>query len=128
MSEKNRVNNLGNDTSEEIDLRRLLGEIIDGRWLIIGITTSFLTLGILYCLFATPVYRADAMVQVEQNVGNSLLNNINQMLPNSQPESAPEIELLKSRMVLSKTVEDLNLRTVVEEQYFPVFGLSLIHI
>jgi tyrosine-protein kinase Etk/Wzc len=122
MSEKNRVNNSGNDTSEGIDLRRLLGEIIDGRWLIIGITASFLTLGILYCLFATPVYRADAMVQVEQNVGNSLLNNINQMLPNSQPESAPEIELLKSRMVLSKTVEDLNLRTVIEELYFPIFG------
>ncbi|AYM89671.1 tyrosine-protein kinase Wzc [Serratia sp. 3ACOL1] len=122
MSEKNRVNNSGNDTSEEIDLRRMLGEIIDGRWLIIGVMTSFLTLGILYCLFATPIYRADAMVQVEQNVGNSLLNNINQMIPNSQPESAPEIELLKSRMVLSKTVEDLNLRTVIEEAYFPLFG------
>ncbi|WP_337264283.1 MULTISPECIES: tyrosine-protein kinase Wzc [unclassified Serratia (in: enterobacteria)] len=122
MSEKNRVNNSGNDVSDEIDLRRLLGELIDSRWLIVGITTSFLTLGILYCLFATPVYRADAMVQVEQNVGNSLLNNINQILPNSQPESAPEIELLKSRMVLSKTVEDLNLRTIVEQSYFPVFG------
>lgn len=122
MSDKNRVNNSGSDTSDEIDLRRLLGELIDGRWLIIGITTSFLTLGILYCLFATPVYRADAMVQVEQNVGNSLLNNINQMLPNSQPESAPEIELLKSRMILSKTVENLNLRTIIEQVYFPVFG------
>ncbi len=122
MIEKNRVSNFGNDKSDEIDLRRLLGELIDGRWLIIGVTTSFLTFGILYCLFSTPIYRADAMVQVEQNVGNSLLNNINQMLPNSQPESAPEIELLKSRMILSKTVEDLNLRTIVDEVYFPVLG------
>ncbi|MFC0229296.1 tyrosine-protein kinase Wzc [Serratia aquatilis] len=122
MSEKNRVNNSGNDASDEIDLGRLLGEIIDGRWLIIGITAAFLTFGILYSLFATPVYRADAMVQVEQNVGNSLLNNLSQMLPNSQPESAPEIELLQSRMILSKTVDDLNLRTVVEENFFPIFG------
>ncbi|CAI2137104.1 Tyrosine-protein kinase wzc [Serratia fonticola] len=122
MSEKNRVNISGNEKSDEIDLRRLLGELIDSRWLIVGVTASFLTLGILYCLFATPVYRADAMVQVEQNVGNSLLNNINQILPNSQPESAPEIELLKSRMVLSKTVEQLNLRIDVEEKYLPIFG------
>ncbi|MGL4684636.1 MAG: Wzz/FepE/Etk N-terminal domain-containing protein, partial [Gibbsiella quercinecans] len=122
MSEKIRVNSSGSDKSDEIDLGRLFGEIVDSRWLIIGVTAIFLSLGILYCLFATPVYRADAMVQVEQNMGNSLLNNINQILPNSQPESAPEIELLKSRMILSKTVEDLGLRTIVDEQFFPVFG------
>lgn len=122
MSEKIKVNSSGSDKSDEIDLGRLLGELIDNRWLIIGVTAICLSLGILYSLFATPIYRADAMVQVEQNVGNSLLNNINQILPNSQPESAPEIELLKSRMILSKTVEDLGLRTVIEEQYFPLFG------
>jgi tyrosine-protein kinase Etk/Wzc len=122
MSEKIKVNSSGSDKSDEIDLGRLFGELIDNRWLIIGVTAIFLSLGILYCLFATPVYRADAMVQVEQNMGNSLLNNINQILPNSQPESAPEIELLQSRMILSKTVEDLGLRTVVDEQFFPVFG------
>lgn len=122
MSEKNKVNSSGSDKSKEIDLGRLIGELIDCRWLIIGITATFLTIGVLYCLFATPIYRADAMVQVEQNVGNSLLNNISQMLPNSQPESAPELELLKSRMILSKTIDDLNLQTVVEEDYFPIFG------
>jgi tyrosine-protein kinase Etk/Wzc len=122
MSEKNRVNNSGNDKSDEIDLGRLLGDLIDNRWLIIGVTTLSLTLGILYCLFATPIYRTDAMVQVEQNMGNALLNNINQILPSGQPESAPEIELLKSRMILNKTVEDLNLRTIVEQEYFPIFG------
>lgn len=122
MSDKNRVNNSGSEKSDEIDLGRLLGELIDNRWLIIGITTLSLTLGILYCLFATPIYRADAMVQVEQNAGNTLLSNISSILPNSQPESAPEIELLKSRMILSKTIEDLNLRTVVEQEYFPIFG------
>ncbi|CAM4060260.1 tyrosine-protein kinase Wzc [Serratia silvae] len=125
MSEKNRVNNSGSEKSDEIDLGRLLGELIDSRWLIIGVTATFLTLGIFYCLFATPVYRTDAMVQVEQNVGNSLLNNINQILPNGQPASAPEIELLKSRMILSKTIDDLNLRIVVQQKYFPIFGKGL---
>ncbi|MGM0512477.1 MAG: tyrosine-protein kinase Wzc [Pseudomonadota bacterium] len=122
MLEKNRSNISKSEKSDEIDLRRLLGELIDNRWLIIGVISIFLTVGVIYCLFATPIYRADALVQVEKNVGNSLLNNINQMLPSGQPESAPEIELLKSRMILSKTVDDLNLRTVVERNYFPIFG------
>ncbi|HHQ6628628.1 TPA: tyrosine-protein kinase Wzc [Serratia fonticola] len=125
MLEKNKANNIRNEKSDEIDVRRLIGELVDNKWLIIGVTATFLTIGILYSLFASPVYRADAMVQVEQSVGNSLLNNINQMLPSGQPESAPEIELLKSRMILSKTVDDLNLRTVIEERHFPIIGKGL---
>lgn len=125
MADKNRVNMSQNDSSDELDIGRLLGELVDNRWLILGITAIFLTIGIIYCLFATPIYSANAIVQVEQNVGNKLLSNINQMLPSGQPESAPEIELLKSRMILGKTVEDLNLTTDVRENYFPVFGRGL---
>lgn len=44
------------------------------------------------------------------------------MLPDSQPQSAPEIALLQSRMILGKTVDDLNLQTLVSEKYFPLFG------
>ncbi|MDU7766751.1 MAG: GNVR domain-containing protein, partial [Serratia marcescens] len=107
---------------DEIDLSRLLGTLIDHRWLIIGITALFSVAGIIYSLFATPIYQADAMVQVEQNVGNSLVNDLSQMLPNSQPGSSTEIELIKSRMVTGKTVDDLNLETVVQQKYFPIFG------
>lgn len=125
MADKNRVNVSQNDSSDELDIGRLLGELIDNRWLIIGITAIFLTFGIIYCLFATPIYSANSIVQVEQNVGNKLLSNINQMLPSGQPESAPEIELLKSRMILGKTVEDLNLTTDIQQDYFPIFGRGL---
>ncbi|TQI79806.1 tyrosine-protein kinase Etk/Wzc [Serratia fonticola] len=124
MSEKNKVSG-AHDMSDEVDLKRILGVLIDNRWLVVGVTTTFLTLGILYSLFATPIYRSDAMVQIEQNVGNTLLNNISQILPSSQPASAPEIELLKSRMILSKTINSLNLQTEVEQKYFPVFGKGL---
>ncbi|HDZ2952350.1 TPA: polysaccharide biosynthesis tyrosine autokinase, partial [Klebsiella pneumoniae] len=46
----------------------------------------------------------------------------NQILPNSQPESAPELTLLQSRMILGKTVDDLNLQAQVRQKYFPVIG------
>ncbi|MGP1205752.1 tyrosine-protein kinase Wzc [Serratia sp. CY47279] len=109
-------------SNDEIDLGRLLGTLLDHRWLIIGVTTLFAVIGIVYSLFATPVYQSDALVQVEQSSGNSILNNLSEMLPSGQPGSAAEIELIKSRMVLGKTVTDLNLNTVVEQKYFPVFG------
>lgn len=108
--------------SDEIDLGRLLGELIDHKKMIISITALFTLLAILYALFATPVYQADALVQVEQKQGNALLNSLSQMLPDSQPESAPEIALLQSRMILGKTVDDLNLQAQVSQNYFPVIG------
>ncbi|MGM7650991.1 polysaccharide biosynthesis tyrosine autokinase [Serratia marcescens] len=122
MLNKNTVKNVGNDKSDEFDLGRLLGEVIDHRWLITGITTAFLTLSILYCVFSTPIYRANALIQVEQKQGNAILDNLSQMLPDRQPQSAPEISLLQSRMILGKTVSDLNLQIVAEQNYFPLFG------
>ena len=47
------------------------------------------------------------------------------MLPNSQPQSAPEITLLGSRMILGKTVDDLNLQIRAKQDYFPAFGRGL---
>ncbi|HEA1894397.1 TPA: polysaccharide biosynthesis tyrosine autokinase, partial [Escherichia coli] len=108
--------------SDEIDLGRLVGELIDHRKLIISVTALFTLLALVYALFATPIYHADALVQVEQKQANAILSNLSQMLPDSQPQSAPEIALLQSRMILGKTVDDLNLQTRVKQDYFPIFG------
>lgn len=108
--------------SDEIDLGRLVGELIDHRKLIISVTALFTILSLMYALFATPIYQADALVQVEQKQANAILSNLSQMLPDSQPQSAPEIALLQSRMILGKTVDDLNLQTRVKQDYFPIFG------
>lgn len=110
---------------DEIDLRRLVGELIDHRKLILSVTSLLTLIALVYALFATPIYQADALVQVEQKQGNALLNSLSQVLPDSQPQSAPEIALLRSRMILGKTVDDLNLQAKIEENYFPVFGRGL---
>lgn len=111
--------------SDEMDLGRLFGELIDHRKLIIAVTTGFTVLAVLYALLATPIYQADALVQVEQKQGNAILSSLSQMLPNSQPQSAPEIALLQSRMVLGKTVDDLNLQAQVKQKYFPLIGRGM---
>ncbi|HDT4882832.1 TPA: polysaccharide biosynthesis tyrosine autokinase [Klebsiella michiganensis] len=111
--------------SDEIDLGRIIGELIDHRKLIVVITTGFTVLALLYALLATPVYQANALIQVEQKQGNAILNSLSQMLPDSQPQSAPEIALLQSRMILGKTVDDLNLQARVEQNFFPIVGRGL---
>ncbi|ROR07730.1 polysaccharide biosynthesis tyrosine autokinase [Erwinia sp. JUb26] len=108
--------------SNELDLGRFIGELIDHRKLIVFVTLIFAALSVIYALLATPIYQANSLIQVEQNQGNSILSSLSQVLPNVQPQSAPEIVLLQSRMVLGKTVDDLNLQTIIEEKSFPVIG------
>ncbi|HBS5981683.1 TPA: hypothetical protein MAL29_005203, partial [Klebsiella variicola] len=52
--------------TDEIDLGRLIGEFIDHRKLIISVTSLFTLLALVYAIFATPIYQADALIQVEQ--------------------------------------------------------------
>ncbi|RWR01185.1 tyrosine protein kinase [[Pantoea] beijingensis] len=117
---KKRVNT-SSDAHNEVDLGRLLGSIIDYKWLIIAITSFFTIAGVLYSIFATPIYQANALVQVESSIGSQLVNNLDSLLPD-KPQSAAEIELLQSRMVLGKTVEDLHLDISIGQNYFPLFG------
>lgn len=111
--------------ANELELGRIVGELIDCRKLIIGITTGFTVIAVLYALMATPIYQANALIQVEQKQGNAILSSLSQMLPDGQLQSAPEISLLQSRMILGKTVDDLNLQTQVEKEYFPIVGKGI---
>ena len=109
----------GND---EIDIGRLVGTIIEARWWVLGITAVFALCAVIYTLFATPIYSADALVQIEQNTGNSLVQDIGSALSNKPPASEAEIQLIQSRLVLGKTVDDLDLDISVTKNTFPLFG------
>ncbi|WP_454843999.1 polysaccharide biosynthesis tyrosine autokinase [Raoultella ornithinolytica] len=116
------TNKTASKDADEIDLGRLIGEFIDHRKLIISVTSIFTLIALIYAIFATPIYQADALIQVEQKQANAILSNLSQMLPDSQPQSAPEIALIQSRMILGKTVDDLNLQARVKQKYFPILG------
>lgn len=113
-TKKSAANAKGND----FNIAQVLGALLDHRWLIIGVVTLFAVFGIIYSLFTTPVYQADSLVQVEKKPGGSLLDNLSQMIPNSQAESSTEIELIKSRMIIGKAVDDLGLDVSVERKFF----------
>ncbi len=125
MKIKSKAPSAPQDDSNGFDLAHLVGQFIDHRWIIVAVTALFMLMGTLYSLFATPIYSSDAMVQVEQKNANTVLNDLSQMMPNAQPASATEVQIVTSRMVLGKTVTDLGLDVLVQEDFFPVIGRGL---
>ncbi|MEJ2767033.1 polysaccharide biosynthesis tyrosine autokinase [Photobacterium sp. MCCC 1A19761] len=114
--------------SDEIDLGKLFGILLDSRWSIIAITFVFAIVGIAYALLATPIYKADALIQVEQkSSGMPALGEMGELFA-SESSSSTEIEILKSRMILGKTVDKHNLTTVVIPNYLPMIGKGLARI
>lgn len=117
------VQNPPDQQNDEIDLRELLGTLVDHKWLIIVVTGLFLLGSLAYALLATPVYEADAVVQVEQKVPELPgLSAITQTLGASSSEATTEIALITSRSVLGKAVEALKFNVEVYPRHFPLFG------
>ncbi|MBV7405725.1 tyrosine-protein kinase Wzc [Enterobacter sp. ENT03] len=122
MTEKLQHSAASQTGSDEIDIGRLIGTVVEARWWVLGITAVFAVAAVIYTLFATPIYSADALVQIEQDSGNSLVQNINSALSNKPPASDAEIQLIKSRMVLGKTVDELDLDIAVTKNTLPIIG------
>ena len=110
------------DDNDEIDLMGLLGTVIDHKWLVAGISVAFMAVGTAYAVLATPVYQATALIQVEAKKNDMLgFSDISSMMGKESP-SATEIELIKSRAIIGKVVDNLTLDLTVEPNRFPVIG------
>lgn len=110
------------DDNDEIDLMGLLGTLIDHKWLIAGVTGVFMAAGVAYALLATPVYQANALIQVEPKKSDMLgFSDAGSMLGKESP-STTEIELIKSRKNIGAVVDNLQLDVRAEANYFPMIG------
>src|SRR5512141_409981 len=95
---------------DDIDLRAILGTLLDHKWLIIAVTGLFTVASVGYALLATPIYRASAIVQVEQKMpGLPGLDDLAQTLGTSTSQAVTEIALLTSRSVVGQAVHNLGL-------------------
>ena len=113
--------------TDEVDIGKLFGILIDNRWLIIITTFIFAVVGIGYALLATPIYKADALIQIEAKSSGmpALGGDMADMFGGGESSATTETEIIKSRMVLGETVDKLNLTTVVSPEYLPVVGKGL---
>ena len=64
MTEKEKQSATSATGNDEIDIGRLVGSVVEARWWVLGITAAFALCAALYTLFATPIYSADALVQI----------------------------------------------------------------
>jgi tyrosine-protein kinase Etk/Wzc len=108
---------------DEIDLLGLLDVILDAKWLVASTTAAALLLGGSYAVLSPPVYQANTLLQVEDaELGASgALGAASSLFEIKSPASA-EIELLRSRLVVGKAVDDLQLFVEAEPKRFPVVG------
>ncbi|WP_367948962.1 polysaccharide biosynthesis tyrosine autokinase [Halomonas sp. 3H] len=111
---------------DEIDLGRLFGLLLDHKWLIIAVTALFAFAGVVYALLATPVYQADALVQVERRSSISPLGDLGSVFgEETDSRTSAEVQILRSRMVLGQVVDRLELDTVVTPAPLPLLGDAL---
>ncbi|MBD8605019.1 MULTISPECIES: polysaccharide biosynthesis tyrosine autokinase [unclassified Pseudomonas] len=121
MTAMNRTN-LEYYKDTQIDLATILRTLFDHKKLIVVVVALFTLLGGFYAVIATPVYQANAMIQIEpKKVGLDATPQLNTK-PASVSEAVTEIELIKSRTVLGQVVSDLKLDVVATPRYFPAIG------
>lgn len=111
--------------NNEIDLIQLLAEMFDHRVFITCVTLLFTVCAGIYAFSVTPVYQADALVQIEAKQDNSLLKSLSQFGADLSPDAAPELLLLKSRMILGEAVDKSGLTYSAKRHLFPVIGALL---
>jgi tyrosine-protein kinase Etk/Wzc len=111
------------ENEDELDLGQLFSIIWAGRWIIVLATIIASTIGLAYLVACQPIYEANGLVQVEQD-GKSMSSAMSDMasLFGAPMETEAEIQILKSRMVLNKVIDNLNLLVKAEPKYFPIFG------
>lgn len=111
--------------SDEIDLGYLLAICLDNKWRILLVTVIVTLIGVAYAWKATPIYRADALLQVEQR--QAALGSLDMaLLGQEQTASTTQSEILRSRMILGQAAQQAGLDLVVEPHYFPVIGQPLV--
>lgn len=115
---------------EEIDLSEIF-KVLHETWKqILIVAASVLFLGTMYSVLGTPIYRADAVIQVDDDSGMSSINDKLGDLASlfqSKATADAEIELIRSRMVVGETVNRLHLDVSAKPHHFPVIGAAIAH-
>ncbi|MEM5314007.1 polysaccharide biosynthesis tyrosine autokinase [Paraburkholderia sp. JHI869] len=126
LLKKNSSANTADD--DEIDLSELFAVLRENVTLIGIVTAAVFVLGAFYAFLGTPVYRADAVIQVDDDSGvgsiNDKLGDLASLFQSKATADA-EIELIRSRMVVGETVDRLHVDIDVRPHYFPLIGAPI---
>ncbi|WP_140314380.1 polysaccharide biosynthesis tyrosine autokinase, partial [Vibrio parahaemolyticus] len=90
----------------------------------------FSIVGVGVAILSTPIYKADALIQIESKSSGGISAMVGDMgeLFSAESSATTEIEIIKSRMILGGTVDKFNLTTVASPNYMPIIGKGLARI
>ncbi|TMO34002.1 tyrosine-protein kinase, partial [Pseudoalteromonas sp. S4389] len=96
INKSKRTTQTSQQESQEIDLKALLGALLERKLFIMAITGVFMVVGVIYALYAAHVYQATAMIQVEDNSATVPAVDAMSGMFESTSSALTEIELLNS--------------------------------
>ncbi|MDB5729869.1 MAG: Tyrosine-protein kinase Wzc [Noviherbaspirillum sp.] len=108
---------------DTLDLAKHLVFVFDNRWLIAGVALVITLLGAAYAFMSKPIYEANILVQIEDGAAGAKtpLADLTTAY-DLKAGAASEMEILRSRLVVSRAVDQLKLYIGVQPKYFPLFG------
>ncbi|MCS6474916.1 polysaccharide biosynthesis tyrosine autokinase [Burkholderia thailandensis] len=113
------------DSEGDTDFVAVLDILIEGRWLIAAIALGCFVVGVAYAVLSKPVYQADILIQVEDSpdtsAAKSLLGDVSSLF-DVKSSAAAETQILASRLVVSRAVDNLKLFIDAKPKRFPVIG------
>jgi len=106
-------------------LRTIFGTLYESKWLILLIMTVTVLIGFTKTQLDRPIYKADGLLQVKENSTSMAgLEPLAGLIEGKMAVMA-EIELIKSRMILGKTIKSLHLDVIAKPRYFPIVGETI---
>lgn len=114
-----------NQDEDVINLGELFGTLYDSKWLILLIATATVLIGFTKTQLDRPIYKADGLLQVKENSASMAgLEPLTGLIEGKMAVMA-EIELIKSRMILGKSIKSLHLDVMAKPKYFPMVGEAI---
>lgn len=109
------------------DLKEYLYTLYDSRWLICAIAVVMTLVAAMYAMAAKSEYEANLMIHVEEESPNASKNVLSEAssLFETKKAAIAQIELLRSRMVVSRALDNVQQYIEVRPHYLPVVGAWL---
>ena len=106
----------------DVDIGRILSILNAGKLQLVVCSFIGLLFGAFAAFVASPVYRSEALLQVEDS--SATVSGLADLsgIANGQPKVEAQIQIIKSRSVLRRAVEDLQLQIKTAPVRFPVVG------
>lgn len=104
----------------------LADHVLQHLSLFVGVWLAVLVLGLLYLLLATPMYRADTLVQIDNRGPRNLASSQTQLQANPEQPTGffqGEVEIIRSREIVAKAIEQTRADVDVEvDNRLPLLG------